>query len=467
MTTMDRVPSTGDEASYERSSGSADQAAARSTVIRIPTFRFTSRRYALPRKEKPRVVLLQGPVGPFFRHLQASLEKDGYDAWRVTFNAADRLFAAGQKQITFNGDRQEWATWFASFLVAADPDHIVLFGAEREIHVVARRLAEAAGVDVISLEEGYLRPGYVTVERGANNWLAPVAGKLPPVEFDEEAVLQQEGGFRGFGAMCAYGVSYYAVRTLFTGLAQRDLFHRRIRPVEETFLWTRNLYRRLVHASTNFASVQRLLEHHDKRYYLVPLQVAADTQLARAALGWTSARLIMETLRSFAHNAPPNTRLVFKIHPLERGHSRDHHLVQQTARLLGIEDRVDVLDAGSLGLLTRHAAGMITINSTSGLSAVHHGVPLLVVGEAFYANDALATCARGRPNFDTFWVGGHVAEERLRRRYLAWIRHTSLKPGDFYAREGIEIACAGVIDVIRSAPERVAGNRTDKVAASG
>lgn len=413
------------------------------------------------------MVLLQGPVGPFFRHLQAALDGNGFDAWRITFNAADRLFASGEKQIAFSGAKKDWAAWFAGFLVAADIDHLVLFGAEREIHAVARRQAEAAGVNIVSLEEGYLRPGFVTMERGANNWLSPVAGHLPPPDFKDETGMQQDGGFRGFPAMCAYGVTYYSVRTLFTGLAQRDLFHRRIRPVEETFLWARNLYRRFAHASSNFNTVQRLLEHHDRRYYLVPLQVAADTQLAKAALGWTSARLIMESLKSFAQSAPPTHRLVFKIHPLERGHSRDHHLVRQTARMLGVEDRVDVLDAGSLGLLTRHAAGMITINSTSGVSAIYHGVPLMVVGAAFYANDALATCARGNPDFDSFWTGGHVADERLRRRYLAWIRHSSLKPGDFYARDGIELACAGVLDLIRSAAPRAEVRRIGAAAARG
>src|SRR5690606_27578819 len=195
----------------------------------------------------------------------------------------------------------------------------------------------------------------------------------------------------------------------------------------------------------NFATVERLLEHHDKRYYLVPLQVSADTQLGRAALGWSNARLIMETLHSFAASAPPTHRLVFKIHPLERGHSNDRHLAMQVARMLGVEKRVDVIDTGSLGLLTRHCAGMITINSTSGLSAIYHGVPLMVVGQAFYANEALATCARGNPDFDAFWTGGHVADPQLRQTYLAWLRKVSLKAGDFYVREGMELACQGVL----------------------
>src|SRR3546814_3668112 len=87
----------------------------------------------------------------------------------------------------------------------------------------------------------------------------------------------------------------------------------------------------------------------------------------------------------------------------------------QTACALGIADRVDVIDIGSLGLLTRHSAGMITINSTSGLSAIFHGVPLLVIGDALYANDKLAVCGNGQPNFDAFWTCGHRVSAAIRR----------------------------------------------------
>src|SRR3546814_3667063 len=99
--------------------------------------------------------------------------------------------------------------------------------------------------------------------------------------------------------------------------------------------------------------------------------------------------------------------------------------------------RVDVIDIGSLGLLTRHSAGMITINSTSGLSAIFHGVPLLVIGDALYANDKLAVCGNGQPNFDAFWTCGHRVSAAIRRRYLSWIRATCLQAGDYYAEAGI------------------------------
>src|SRR3546814_9253370 len=107
----------------------------------------------------------------------------------------------------------------------------------------------------------------------------------------------------------------------------------------------------------NFAAIQRLLEHYHQRYFLIPLQVAGDSQMGEPARGWNSARLIAETLSSFAKSARADYRLVFKIHPMERGHSTDRKFMMKTACALGIADSVDEIDIGSLGLLTRSSAG--------------------------------------------------------------------------------------------------------------
>lgn len=373
-------------------------------IIRFP---IAQRPSMLPVKLRERVLLLQGPVGPFFRRLQTFLEDNSFECWRVSFNAGDRFFAGKRGRIDFAGDAREWEAWLAALLEVADIDHIIIFGSARPAHRIARRLAEERGIPLLSLEEGYVRPGFVTVESGGNNADSPVAGALPPLDYtvDAEAGWVQKD-YRSFRAMCLYGALYYGLRTLLSKPRECRLFHKKISALVEPFLWGRNCWRRLFGRARDFQTIERLLEHHDGHYFLVPLQVATDGQMGAAALGWGGVKLIAETLKSFARSAPADYRLVFKIHPLERGHSDHRRLIIQTAAALGITARVDVIDTGSLGLLTRHAAGMVTINSTSGLSAIFHGVPLLVVGDAFYAHEALATCARGHPDFDAFWVGG-------------------------------------------------------------
>src|SRR5690606_26127059 len=115
----------------------------------------------------------------------------------------------------------------------------------------------------------------------------------------------------------------------------------------------------------------------------------------------------------------------------------------------GIEGRVHTLDSGSFGLLCRHSAGVVTINSTSGLSAIAHGVPLLVLGDAIYRIPQLVWCADGTEDLDRFWRRGRAAEAQLRMRYLAWLSQQSTVPGDYYERAGQEAAAAGLMLKVR------------------
>ncbi len=398
------------------------------------------------KKGRKRVLLLQGPPGPFFKRLQLYLEDNGHDVWRVVFNPADRFFSNRHGRVNFYGDLGEWENWFSDFIEGAGIDHVILFGAERPAHRIARSIAAEQGIDVVSLEEGYIRPGYVTVERGGNNASSPLAGALPlaGLNYEEQPDFPAED-FKGFEPMCFQNAVHYTVRALFSFGKQKAMFHREVPLFPEIFFWLRSTWRRWTKQTLNFTTIQNLLEHHDGNYYLVPLQVDSDSQLRGAALGWSTLKLISATLKSFARHAPPGKRLVFKIHPLERGRSNHASLIPNMARAFGIEDRVDVVDTGSLGLLTRHCAGMITINSTSGLSALHHGVPLLVVGAAFYAVPELAVIGNGHPDFDSFWHSRHVADKRTRHAYLRWVKHEALVMGDFYAAKGVHAACQNIL----------------------
>jgi capsular polysaccharide export protein len=404
-------------------------------------FRSRSRRFipALPPAHQPRILLLQGPVGPFFRHLQRHLEGQGFDAWRISFNAGDRLYAPKHKRVDFSGNINEWETWFSAFLSEGGFTHVILFGSSRPAHRVARAVAKTAGVEVLSLEEGYIRPGYVTVERDGNNADSPIAGKLPPEDFVPQP--EAEGNvtdYNSFRAMAWHAAFYYLVRELFSTRKERRLFHRQVSIIPEIGYWVRNAWRRVAGQGRNFATVQTLLEHYHHRYFLIPLQVAADGQMGEAARGWTTPRLIAETLGSFARSAQKGYRLVFKIHPMERGRSNDRKFIMQTAEALGIAAQVDVIDTGSIGLLTRHSAGMITINSTSGLSAIYHDVPLMVLGNAIYRNEELAVCAGDEADFDRFWT--HNPISILHRHHYKWLKQECLTIGDFYSIAGTTLA---------------------------
>ncbi|TMV01952.1 capsular polysaccharide export protein, LipB/KpsS family [Brucella haematophila] len=402
-----------------------------------------------------RVLLLQGPVGPAFYRLRKCLKQQSFHCFQVVFNPGDRLFAGVLgNTLIYRGNMDGLEAWLCAQAVEKKITHMVLFGSERPVHVVARLVGERLGLTVISLEEGYIRPGAITLEFGANNAFSPIAGQLPPSHYRSDAEVSYTAHRGQFSAMCIYGGLYYGFVTLFGRRRQRRLLHREINAVQEILGWTKNFHRWFWGQSRNSAVIERLLEHNVGQYFVVALQVSQDTQLKCAARGWNNTRLISEVLDSFAATAPNGLRLVFKIHPLERGHDNDRHRIDEQASRLGIRDRVDIVDVGSIGYLTRHSAGMITINSTSGFSAIHHGVPLLVIGDAVYANKDIATCAFGNPDFDSFWKGGPVAHARLRKRYISWVRTCCLRPGDFFTAHGIEASCKAIVDAIRSSAVR-------------
>ncbi|OJU97864.1 MAG: hypothetical protein BGO06_18200 [Shinella sp. 65-6] len=363
------------------------------------------------------------------------------------------MFARGGKSLHFSGTADVWRDWFTEIVGEHGFDHVVLFGCEREIHKIAIEQCATLNIPVLSLEEGYIRPGFVTMEVGGNNWRSPIAGLLPSDKDDEKRRERTRGtNFpSSFGAMATYAFTYFSVRGVFSTLSERKLFHKHKRSLApEAFYWIKNYYRKFRNLGSNYRTMERLLEHHDKKYYIVPLQVHDDSQLGAAASGWNNQKLILKSIVSFARNAPPTHQLVFKIHPMERGHSQDKQFIRQVGVLNNVSDRIHILDSGSLGLMTRHAAGMVTINSTSGLSALQHGIPLAVLGQAFYRHPALAFCVNKGIELDSFWSSGHVAPVAQRRDYLNWIAQECLHPGDYYAYEGIEVAVNSLLEKLRA-----------------
>lgn len=54
-------------------------------------------------KPRQKILLLQGPVGPFFAELQIALDAAGFAVKRVLFNSGDKLFDHGRNSVRFTG----------------------------------------------------------------------------------------------------------------------------------------------------------------------------------------------------------------------------------------------------------------------------------------------------------------------------------------------------------------------------
>jgi capsular polysaccharide export protein len=102
----------------------------------------------------PRILLLQGPVGPFFCDLQSALIAKGFQTKRVVFNVGDRLFASPAHTVPFTGSLDDWAQWLRRELRENWPDFIVLFGAMRPVHTVAKKLRQSTVSGSFALKKG-------------------------------------------------------------------------------------------------------------------------------------------------------------------------------------------------------------------------------------------------------------------------------------------------------------------------
>src|SRR5262249_49694327 len=117
-----------------------------------------------------RVLLLQGPVGPFFARLAEVLRTVAAEVHKVNFNGGDYLFYP-KGAIAWRSPMDQWPDFLAALLRERQIDIVLLFGDCRPIHRLAHKVAVRHGVRVGAFEEGYVRPNFITFEQfGVNGY---------------------------------------------------------------------------------------------------------------------------------------------------------------------------------------------------------------------------------------------------------------------------------------------------------
>ena len=116
------------------------------------------------------------------------------------------------------------------------------------------------------------------------------------------------------------------------------------------------------------------------------------------------------------------------------------------------EARFKVTHTGRISDLTRHASGMVVINSTSGFSALHHSVPLLVLGEAVFRHDAVATIGNSQKDITDFFKIRRAKSPEIVAQFFETIKSQSLLPGDFYRSAGRKEAIKNIIGKLDHVP---------------
>jgi capsule polysaccharide modification protein KpsS len=363
------------------------------------------------------LLLLQGPAGPFFARVAAQLRAAGARVTKVNFNGGEDLYYRGPGVVRFTEPLETWPTFFEQFVRERGVDGVVLFGDCRPLHRAAIDRAEKLGVEVFVFEEGYLRPDFVTLERGGvngNSSMPRDPGHFAAVELTKRARPQPVK--HAFIKSALHTICYASAAALTRERYPHYRHHRDIRPLPQARLWFRGTVRRVVHTLRD-RELARRLEHHElPPYFFVPLQVHLDSQLSHSRYASVS-EFIREVVAAFAEHAPSDHVLLLKLHPMDRPYCdysaelevlrAKHHL---GARLL-------YADVINLPAALRGARGTVVINSTVGLSSLTHGTPVKCLGRAVYDLPGLTH----QGPLAEFFTAPAPVDRSLYQRFRQWL----------------------------------------------
>jgi capsular polysaccharide export protein len=378
------------------------------------------------------VLLLQGPMGPFFQRLGRDLQSVGATVFKINFCGGDQLFYR-DGAIRYTGTAADWPDFLERFLDANRIDAVLLFGDCRPLHAAAVRVCKATARDVYVFEEGYLRPDFVTIEHGGTNNHSPLPRDPESyLRFHPHPTITSEPQRvrHVFRWATVYATLYCVAMALLARRYPHYRHHRSLRPAHEAVTWLRAAARRVIYQWQERGILARLTRAEAGNYYLVPLQVQGDSQICVHSRFDSVPEFIETVVASFAESAPEHRLLVIKHHPLDRGYNDYRHLIAALAARHGIETRVLYVHDLHLPTLLQHARGTVVINSTVGLSSVHHGTPVCVLGDAPYAMPGITH----QGSLDRFWFDQDQPDAVLYDRFRAWLRAHNQANGNFYTR---------------------------------
>ncbi|MCP4820718.1 MAG: capsular biosynthesis protein [Shimia sp.] len=396
-------------------------------------------------------LFLQGPHGPFFRRLARMLQRSGATVWRVGFNAGDSVFWPNRATfLPYQGTLEGWQEYFRTLVKDKSVTDIVLYGDVRPIHAQAIAAAKEMGLCVHVFEEGYLRPYWVTYERGGSNGhsrlmgmnLAQMEKALEGADLDTPMPPAHWGDMRQH---VFYGALYHFF-VMFANRRFRNFRpHRALSVAEEFRLYIKRLL------LMPFQAIERRIATLRIRfggfpYHLALLQLEHDSSFQKHSSFDSMTDFLALLVENFAAGAPKHHHLVFKAHPLEDGRAPLRREIKRLAKNHGVSERVHWVRGGKLAQLLNDARTAVTVNSTAAQQVLWRGIPLKVFGDAVY-NQPEFVSAQPLPEF---FAGATRPDNQAYKIYRRFLLETSQVPGGFYSSAGRRQLLRQVVDMMLS-----------------
>ena len=379
------------------------------------------------------------------------LRAAGADVWRVGFNQGDSAFWHHRESyIAYTGPVEDWPDHLQSLIADKGVTDLVLYGDTRPIHSEAVTIAKARGLTVHVFEEGYLRPYWITYERGGANGhsrlmstsVAQMRKALKRLDLDLPDTPSKWGDMRQH---IFYGALYHWF-VMFLNMRYRHFRpHRNITVGREFWLYLRRI---TFMPFLWFDRVQATwrIKTGGFPYHLALLQLEHDASFRDHGPFDTMADFLAVLIEGFAEGAPAHHHLVFKAHPLEDGRVPIRQDIRRLAAEHGVTDRVHYVRGGKLARLLNDARSAVTVNSTAAQQALWRGLPLKAFGTAVYLKPEFVSTQ----TMEAFFTNPNRPDSRAYRDYRHYLLETSQITGSFYSSRGRRQLLRQVVDMMLS-----------------
>lgn len=394
-----------------------------------------------------RVLLLEGPPTGFFSVLERHFKEAGVPVSRVLLHAGDWLFARGHG-VSFGGRLNTFEGFLRELIAREGVTDVIYFADRLPYHRVAERVARDMGAIPYAIENGYLRPDWLTLEpsgMGAFSHFPTERAHIERIAADAPPIDDEIRYRHIFTNEAFHDVAYNFARL--AGSLRYPHFddEKPSNAVREYAAWIPQLVRRQIARNRAPRQLRRILSHNQP-YFLVPLQLEADYQIQGNSPYRRISEFIDEVFASFAAHAPKETSVLVKIHPLDSGLENWRSTLKRIKRTHDLTGRIRMIAAGSLQDMLDNAAGVVLVNSTVGLYALRAGCATKALGSAVYNLPDLTD----QQPLDTFWSRPQKPDEAYVATFVkALARATQLK-GSFYHREGMEVGAAEVVRRVKA-----------------
>ena len=375
-------------------------------------------------------LFLQMPCGRFGHDLQRAIRAAGHQCSRVAINGGDLANGLRGKTVAYRMSFADWPSWIVGYASAERVTDLICYGDCRPYHSAAIRALKSRGVTIHVLEEGYLRPNWITCERDGVN------GNSALTEIDLDRVAEQpprpaEHMLQASNLHYSFaGIGYNFWTLLLVPLFPRYKTHRDLDIVGEGTLWLKRLLTWPIRRSRTERAL-KTIGNLKKPVHLALLQLNGDSQLKVHSNFQSTRHFVEHCIAEFAASNTHDSLLVFKNHPLDTGVINLHQLITEESARHGLTGRVFFVETGKLVPLLEHSVSAVAINSTACHQALLRGIPTLVLGRAVFNHPQIVSRMRLADFFRLRPVKSSQAYDKL----ISIMRQTCQFNGGFYSEE--------------------------------